>query len=194
MIVPTWSGPPAQGEAQLAPFFRLGTLLTGPVGAMPYGASLAVFDPFVVTGQRVLMETCWLPALDSRSIDAFIQTIATAVSPGCAIVTHEFRGAASRVPAGTTAFGLRRDHVLVEIIASFVDGADLLDERRHRQWARTSLQSLGAMVLPGGYPNLLSSEDPKRAAESYGPNVERLVKVKRHFDPDSVFSAIPLPG
>ena len=47
-----------------------------------------------------------------------------AVSPGCAIFTHEFKGAASRVPEAATAFGLRRDHVLVEILATFVDGSD----------------------------------------------------------------------
>ena len=47
-----------------------------------------------------------------------------AVSPGCAIVTHEFRGAASRVLVEATAFGLRRDHVLVEILATFPDRSD----------------------------------------------------------------------
>jgi hypothetical protein len=113
MIAPTWCGPPEQGEARPAPFFRLGTLVAGALDAMAYGASVAVFDPFLVTGQRVFMETCWLPALDSSSIDTVIQAMATAVSPGCAIITHEFRGAASRVPAAATAFGLRRDHALV---------------------------------------------------------------------------------
>jgi hypothetical protein len=50
------------------------------------------------------------------------------------------------------------------------------------------------MALPGGYPNLLAGGDPDRAAKSYGGNVERLIKAKRHYDPDNVFaSAIPLP-
>jgi hypothetical protein len=30
----------------------------------------------------VFMETCWLPALDSASIDVFVEAMATAVSPG----------------------------------------------------------------------------------------------------------------
>jgi hypothetical protein len=65
------------------------------------------------------MKTRWLPTLDSRGIDAFIiRAMAAAASPSCAIVTHEFRGAAPRVPAAATAFGLRRDHVLAEILAS----------------------------------------------------------------------------
>jgi Berberine and berberine like len=103
--------------------------------------------------------------------------------------THEFKGAASRVPAEATAFGLRRDHVLVEILATFVDRSDKLEERRHQQWVRATLQAFHAMALPGRYPNLLPAADnADRVAKSYGRNVERLSKAKRHYDPD-----IPLP-
>jgi FAD/FMN-containing dehydrogenase len=194
MIVPTWCGLPEQGEARLAPFFRLGTLVAGALDALAYGASLAVFDPFLVTGQRVFMETCWLPALDSLSIDAFIRAMATAVSPGCAILTHEFRGAASRVPAEATAFGVRRDHVLVEILASFADRSEPRDEHWHQRWVQATLRAFDAMALPGGYPNLLTSGDAERAAKSYGRNVDRLIRAKRQYDPDNIFrSAIPLP-
>ena len=71
-------------------------MLISTVETTPFGASLAVFDKFLVYGQRYLMETCWLPALDSRGVDAIIQTAETAASPGCAIVTHDFKGAAAR--------------------------------------------------------------------------------------------------
>src|SRR5215471_2985358 len=124
MILPTWCGPRAEGEAQVAPFLKVGTALAGDVEAMSYGTSLTLFDPYIVNGQRVFMETCWLPALDSAGITAFMEAMAAAVSPGCALFTHEFNGAASRVPAKATAFGLRRDHVLVEIVATFVDRSD----------------------------------------------------------------------
>ena len=107
---------------------------------MSYAAALTVFDPYLVSGQRVIMETCWIPALDGRSIDAFIRAMEDAVSPGCAIFTHEFKGAASRVPVETTAFGLRRDHLLVEILAVFADRHDELEEQRHQQWVRAALQ------------------------------------------------------
>ena len=69
---------------------------------MPYGRSLTAFDAYIVNGQRTFMETCWLPALDSGSIHVFIEAMETAVSPGCAIFTHEFKGAASRVPVEAT--------------------------------------------------------------------------------------------
>src|SRR5260370_11885508 len=113
------------------------------------------------------METCWLPFLDARSIDVFIQAMETAVSPGCAIFTHEFKGAASRVPEEATAFGLRRNHVLVEILAACEDRLDNLEEQRHRQWARAARNVFDALALPGAYPNLLAADaEPERVMKS----------------------------
>jgi FAD/FMN-containing dehydrogenase len=193
-IAPTWSGRPDDGEARIAPFLKIGTPLAGAVKATSYRASLTAFDTYLVDGQRAFMETCWLPALDSGSIDVFVAAMEMAVSPGCAVFTHQFKGAASRVPQEATAFGLRRDHVLVEILATFPDRSDQLEEQRHRGWARATLAAFDAMALPGGYPNILAGCDADRATRSYGRNAGRLLKAKRHYDPDNVFrSAIPLP-
>jgi hypothetical protein len=139
------------------------------------------------------METCWLTALDGRSIEVFVQAMEMGVSSGCAIFTHEFKGAASRVPEEATAFGLRRDHILIEILAGFVDRSDKLEERQHRSWVRATRASFEALTLPGAYPNLLATGDD-RVVKSYGRNAKRLIEAKRRYDPDNVFfSAIPLP-
>jgi FAD/FMN-containing dehydrogenase len=194
IIHPTWCGAPADGEARVAPFLKLGTLLAGSLEAMSYGTSLTLYDLYVINGQRVFMDTCWLPALDSAAIDVFVDVIETAASAQCAVFTHEFKGAASRVPAEATAFGLRCDHVVVEILATFVDRSDKDEEQRHRQWARATREAFAPMALPGGYPNFLAGDDADRVAKSYGPNAGRLIAVKRHYDPDNIFnSAIPLP-
>ena len=192
--VPTWCGRPEEGEAQVAPFLKLGTLLASSVQTTSYKSSLSAFDAYIVNGQRTFMETCWLPDLAAGGVDALIYAMAGAVSPGCAILTHEFKGAASRVPAGSTAFGLRRDHVLVEILATFPDRGDELEARRHRRWARDARLAFGSIALPGGYPNLLARDDVERAVHSYGDNAARLIKAKHRYDPDNVFrSAVPLP-
>ena len=165
----------------------------GQIERKSYGALLATFDPYIVNGLRAVMETCWLPALDSGSIDTFINAMETAVSPGCAIVTHDFKGAASRVTEDATAFGLRRDHVLVEMLATFPDRSNVTDEARHQRWVRTTREAFST-ALPGGYPNFLASDDVDRAASSYGGNARRLIDAKHHYDPDNFFaSAIPLP-
>jgi FAD/FMN-containing dehydrogenase len=195
LVVPTWCGDPQKGEAELAPFLELGTLLAGTLDRMSYGACLRLFDPYIVSGQQTFMETCWLDVLDSRGIDRMIEAMTAAAGPGCAIFTHEFRGAATRVPAEATAFGLRRDHVLVEILATLPDAWNDLGVHQHREWARHTLRSFDGLALPGGYPNFLTADDADRVARSYGPNANRLVRAKRRYDPDNVFnSAIPLPA
>jgi FAD/FMN-containing dehydrogenase len=193
-IVPTWCGRPEEGEARIAPYLKLGTRLAGAVEATSYRTSLTAFDAYIVNGRGAFMETCWLPVLDSTSIDVFVEAMETAVSPGCGVFTHEFKGAATRVPVEATAFGLRRKHVLVEILATFAHESAELEAERHQRWARSTLAAFDATALPGGYPNLLAAGDAQRASESFGPNAERLIGAKRRYDPDNVFrSAIPLP-
>ena len=93
-----------------------------------------------------------------------------------------------------TAFGLRRDHILIEIIANWPDEAGRLAAERHLHWVQATRKALEAKAFPGGYANMLAAGDAKRIADSYGPNAERLIKIKQHYDPENVFrSAIPLP-
>ena len=100
------------------------------------------------------------------------------------------------MPEDATAFGLRRDQMRVESLDGTADISDEVQEQRHRLWARAARYAFDEIALPGGYPNILASnEDPERIARSYGRNAERLIKVKRRYDPDNVFrSAIPLPA
>jgi FAD/FMN-containing dehydrogenase len=191
MVIPTWCGRPGDGEARLAPFLKLGRLQAGTIERKSYGALLATFDPFIVDGLHAVMETCWLPTLDDQAINVFIDAMQSAPSPGCALITHEFKGAASRVTEDATAFGLRRDHVLIEVLTTF---SDAMDAPAHRRWARATREAF-ATALPGGYPNFLSGDDAERAANSYGRNARRLMETKRRYDPDNFFSsAIPLPN
>jgi FAD/FMN-containing dehydrogenase len=192
--VPTWCGEPNDGEARIAPFLKLGTPLVSAVQTTSYRTSLTVFDAHIVNGLQTFMETCWLPVLDGGAIDAVINAMTTTLSSGCAVFTHEFKGAASRVPEQATAFGLRRDHVVVEILATLPDRSDALEEKRLQQWARATRNAFDVTALPGGYPNFLTDEDADRVMRSYGGNAERLIAAKRRYDPGNLFSsAIPLP-
>ena len=119
-------------------------MLANTIDEMPYGTPFTAFDPYLVTGQHEFMETCWLAAFDDNCIEIFIDAMASAL-PGCAIFTHEFRGAASRVAPEATAFGLRRDHLLVELLTTFGDRS-VFDKRRYQRWLQASLHAL--MRLP----------------------------------------------
>ncbi len=71
---------------------------------------------------------------------------------------------------------------------------DEQEELRHWQWTRATLKAFDEVALPGGYPNLLAQDAVDRALLSYGDNAARLIRAKRHYDPENIFhSAIPLP-
>ena len=106
------------------------------------------------------------------------------------MVIHDFHGAAARVPVESTAFGIRRRHLMTEIVGWWEPG----DAASHQAWADKAFQALAPDALPGGYPNMLSPADHAQIACAYGPNATRLLAAKARFDPDGIFSAIPLPA
>ena len=117
-----------------------------------------LFDPYLVNGQRVFMETSRHPKLDSDNIDALTEAIEIAVPPSCAMFTHECGGAASCVAVDAMSMGLLRDQLLVQILTTAPNWLDQLEEPRHRKWART-VQNLHRKALPGDHRNLPAPGD-----------------------------------
>ncbi|MBR1121506.1 FAD-binding oxidoreductase [Bradyrhizobium lablabi] len=194
LVIPTWCGAIEEGESWLASMMDLGTLLSGSIEQKSYGALLRTFDGFITDGLRVFLDCCWLPALDPGSIQTLVSAMKNAVSPACAIFTHHFRAAATNVPVEETAFGLRREHILVEILTMLPGDSSLREELQHLDWIRNTRDALRS-ALPGGYPNMLGRNETARATESFGPNAARLMRAKRQYDPDNLFSsAISLPA
>lgn len=194
LLAPLWNGDGPRGERAMGDLQALGTPLFAQVGPTTYPDILARFDAHAADdGRHWEMRTRWLPKLAPGAAAAIAAAVFRKTSPHSAVVVHHFRGAAARVPPGDTAFGLRREHFMVEIIAAWEPGRG--DGSDHRRWARDLWQDLAPFALPGGYANLLGPEDREQAADAYGGNAARLLAAKRRFDPDGVFaSAIPLPG
>ena len=194
MVVALWNGERCQGERVMEDVQAFGTPQSAEVGPATYADMLARFDAWVAAAEGCHWElrTRSLPALTAGAADAIIAAMARRASPHCAIFWHHFHGAATRVAPAGAAFGLRREHFMVEIIAGWKPDGD--DGAAHRRWAQDLWQSLAPFALPGGYANLLGPNDREQAAEAYGGNGDRLRVLKRRFDPDGVFaSAIPLP-
>jgi hypothetical protein len=127
--------------------------------------------------------------LTPAAIDALIEIARNRVSPGSAINWHHFHGAATRVPLADTAFGVRRDHLMIELIGVWSDG----EASVNLDWIRDGTDALAPHSLPGGYPNLLGPDLHDQIADAYGPNAPRLLAAKARYDPTGAFNAIPFP-
>ncbi len=92
-------------------------------------------------------------------------------------------GAVDRVPAGATAFGHRGAHALTWIIGC--SGDEPLEPAA--DWVRRTWDALAPHAADGVYVNALNTERSVR--EAYADDVwERLLSVKRRYDPDGVFA------
>jgi hypothetical protein len=121
------------------------------VAPMPYPGVLGMFDASVVNGRHYALAIRWLPALTDDTAAMLTAAAADATSPFSAIAVHHFHGAAARVPAQDTAFTLRRDHLLVEILAAWEPSTDD-DGAAHRAWAQDLPTGPGRRTCPGNSP------------------------------------------
>lgn len=190
-LAPTWSGSTANGVGWIERLKELGTPVVADAGAMSYSTMLGQFDPHVISGRHYEIRTRTLQSIGDGAIEALLRAGDSRASAFSGIAIHHFHGAATRVPLGETAFGIRSEHLVVEIVAAW-DPAD--DAARQRYWADTVYSELGPHSLKGGYPNLIGPEQAAQADSAYGPNAGRLLAAKRRYDPNNVFSATPLPS
>ncbi|WP_433274915.1 FAD-binding oxidoreductase [Pseudonocardia xinjiangensis] len=191
LVSPAWSGDLAQGAGVIDELERLGTPLMSQVGPITYGEAISLQDPFIIPGSHYAIRTRTVAGHSPEVVSAVVDGGTAKTSPLSAILLHHFHGAAARVPLDSTAFGIRRDHLMVEIIAAW--GPDDADGDRHAAWADSVSSALAPHAIPGGYPGMLASDADEQIAHAYGSNAARLRAAKTRFDPDGIFAAIPLP-
>lgn len=191
-LSPTWSGDDtAAGERALGRLDDLGTPLVSHVAPTTMPEMLLAVDTLFPFGRHAEIRPRSVPSLTSGVRDTLSLAGSTLTSPHSAVSVHSLHGAAARVPVADTAFGNRAPHLMIEIIALWEPGDTRAAE--HRAWADDLVSAVEPDALPGGYPNLLGPREAARTAHAYGPNTDRLLAVKRRFDADHVFRAIPLP-
>jgi FAD/FMN-containing dehydrogenase len=191
LVSPVWGGDPGEGAHWVKRFESLGTPVMAASGLLEYGDLLRLADEkFGRDGRHYAIRTRNLAAMTAETLAAVLAAGSARTSPHSAVNLHHFHGVAARVPLTATAFGIRREHFMTEIIASWQpDG----DDTRHRSWADDAADRLLPHALPGGYPNLLTAAYPEQVAHAYGPNAARLIALKDTYDPGRVFTATPLP-
>jgi FAD/FMN-containing dehydrogenase len=64
---------------------------------------------------------------------------------------------------------------------------DPADDARCIGWARDYFKASAPFASAGVYVNFLTADEGDRVGNAYGPSYERLVRVKRQYDPDNLF-------
>ncbi len=180
-----YHGPLDEGERILAPLRRLGTPLFDDVGPKSYPEVQTIFNPEVFPhGMQRYWKSSFLKNPPDAALDIALEYADQMASPHSMILLYLVHGAATRVPADATAFGLREALWNLDVIGQWTEPADA---NQHIPWVRECWKALDAHSTGGVYVNHLGSDEPERVRDAFGQNYARLVQVKQQYDPANVF-------
>jgi FAD/FMN-containing dehydrogenase len=175
---------PDRAEADVRPLRELGTPAADMVQRMAYPVVNTGVDWLFPRGAFSYWKSAFLAELSEQAVAAMIEAFERAPSELCAVVLEDFHGAVTRVPATATAYPHRLPGFNLLLIASWTD-RDQTDTCI--AWARETFDALSPHTADRSYTNYLSADDHDRVGQAYGPNLERLVQLKRRYDPDNLF-------
>jgi hypothetical protein len=185
-----WTGERALGEKLVAEIAATGSPVLVKVEAMPAASLLSLTDGKLTQGNGYEVATRWLRALTPDTVAALVEAFEARSSDLSSIIIHHCHGAATQIAGQAAAFGMREPHFTALIYGSWAPQETEPDA--HRNWAKQTADSL-AMVLPGGYANLLADNMRAQTAHAFGGNGQRLSALKVRFDPVAILQGIPLP-
>jgi FAD/FMN-containing dehydrogenase len=179
------AGDPDQAERDLRPWLDFGTPVMSTVGPIPYPVVNTFFDEAFPAGALNYWKSSFLHSLSDEAIDALTAQFAAAPSPMSTIVLEHFHGAVCRVDVSETAVPHRNPGYNLGIFAEWLDPAATDANIR---WARETYQAMEPHRSQLRYVNYLDADDAGDAVRNaYGPNYERLLRVKQQYDPGNVF-------
>jgi FAD/FMN-containing dehydrogenase len=179
-----YAGDPKQGEAIIEPLRKFGTPLGEHVGVQPYVAWQQTFDPLLTAGARNYWKSHNFTTLKDGLFDVVVEYVGKLPSPQCEIFFGAIGGATMRPAADSMAYAQRDAKFVMNFHGRWEDPVD--DERCIR-WARDFFNATAPFSSGGVYVNFMTADEADRVRSAYGPNYDRLVQVKRKYDPNNLF-------
>jgi FAD/FMN-containing dehydrogenase len=179
------TGDEEQAEADLAPFKSWGSPVVVDVGRMPYQVMNTLLDDGFPAGALNYWLSSFAQTFSDGLIDQMVERFASVPSPMSAIIMEHFHGAVTRVGVTDTAVPHRQEGWNIFIPSVWTDPA-ATDE--NVAWTRDTHRAFGPHLEERRWLNYLGDDQGGDAVQAaYGPNYERLVELKRRYDPDNVF-------
>ena len=174
-----------RGASAVAPIRALGQPIVDVVGPTPFVAWEAAFDPLLAPGARNYWKSHDFVELSDAALDVMIDLVGRLPSEECEIILGNLGGAASRVPADATAYPHRDVQFIMNAHTRWSDPAH---DQRCISWARELFDRMVPHATGGVYVNFMPADEAERVRQgAYGPNYERLAKLKARYDPDNLF-------
>ena len=179
-----YTGPLDQAEEAVRPLREFGPPAFHHLGPMPFPVLQAIFDPIAPPGMFNYWKADFVSDLTAPIIEGHAKF--GPATPNIFSGVHIFAtsGAAQRVAKDATAWSYRDAGFVHVIHAEYTDPAE---GDQHKEWVRQYWEALHPYSAGGAYINFLMDEGQERIAASYRGNYQRLVDVKKKYDPTNLF-------
>jgi FAD/FMN-containing dehydrogenase len=177
-----WAGDPAAAEEALAPFRSLATPVADLVHPGPFTEVYPPDDPDY--HPTAVARNLFVDRIGRAEAGRIVEHLEASDAPIRVAQIRVLGGAAARIPADATAYAHRASPIMINV-ASFYEGE--ADRPIRQAWVEGLVRDL-LQEDTGVYVNFLVDEGEARIRAAYpGTTWDRLVAIKRHYDPDNVF-------
>ena len=179
-----YAGDIKEGKRLIEPLRSFGTLHGEHIGAMPYTAWQQAFDPLLTPGARNYWKSHNFTSLSDGLIDAAIYYAGKLPSPQCEVFIGLLGGQAARMAPDATAYPHRNAKFVMNVHARW-ETPD--QDKNCIDWSRDFFNASAQYATGGVYVNFLNEGESDQLQAAYGKNQERLVQIKRKYDPNNLF-------
>jgi FAD/FMN-containing dehydrogenase len=183
-IVASWSGAPEKGEQALQPIREVAPIVAEFADTMSNSAVNSLFDALVPPGLQHYWKANFVTELTDKAIQAHLEHGPKIPTVNSAMHIYPIDGASHDVAPDGTAFAYREANFATVIAGMWPDPAD---NEANIAWVRAYYDATAPESEEGGYINFMSGDDQERIRANYRGNYDRLVDVKRKYDPDNLF-------
>jgi FAD/FMN-containing dehydrogenase len=179
------SGTEDEADRELAPLRAFGTPLADSIKRRPYLEMQHMNDVESAWGQRFYMKSAFVTGLPQSMVAASIEHVAEQEDGIDGVVSiWTCGGAIADVPEDATAFTGREAAYWASAEVLWMD-ADL--DETARAWGRRFVADIAGVAVVGRYVNDVAEESEDPTAIYGDAKQDRLVALKREWDPDNVF-------
>jgi FAD/FMN-containing dehydrogenase len=183
-VVWCYAGNPDEQDEVFAPLRQVGTPAFDFVTPMSYPALQSMFDPLYPPGLQWYWRGDFFDKITDSAVDVHVEYGSRLPTMLSTMHLYPIDGAPHRVGATDTAWSYR-DAVWSGVIAG-VD-PDPANAEAIKEWTVGYWEALHAESMGGAYVNFMMDEGPERVQATYRENYDRLVAVKKQYDPENLF-------
>ena len=174
-----------QAEADVKALREFGPPVMDLLGPMPYPVMNTLLDGAFPRGALNYWKSAFFTELSDAAVRTMIEAFEAAPSIMSGMMIECFHGAVTRVDPTAMAYPHRQPGYNLVLIGQWLDSAE---SDANIAWVRETYDALEPYTAARAYVNYLGDdEDLSRIRDAYGPNYDRLVELKRRYDPDNLF-------